>query len=943
MMSVVVGLVLIAGAVLLVTHQSGSISAESRAFEESTSLDLFLDSAETHARWQLQQHACIGYAPFTHTIGSNSYAVAYQPGAGSPVTITVDGSLGNLSGVRVLEQARAYDAVETTTLVSTVTAYVRENDGSSNNGNHKDVHVGKASGDRRRGLVQFNIASLPAGAVVERATLRVYVNDEGETGGDVVSIRRVTRWWSEDEVTWDEARSGTDWSSPGGDYHWAEHGQLTTGTLGWQEADVTDLVRGWQTGAYSNHGMIFMADNPSGSKEFKFYTEDHPENLELIVEHKCECGGTCSVNAFVSCDANFRANTEGTPFAPGATAAMTGIAAVPGNITIMGAAFGADGGYIVPDGNNLEAFHADGTSAGTCNVSGTISGGVAGLGYALRGPYQGQLVVLEDAASPTLHLIGEACSVDQTLNVTGSALINPTGVSYLTLDAGHAYEDHFALTDSSGNIEFVSAVGAVVGTASIDFPATQVSGLAHVYNQDRLLLLNNGTDEVYNVDFAGGVRDRYDYTRFGSDTPQGLAVDTFSCEHVLPSTAADEMTRLARTDLSAEPIAHWRFDELTGNVAVDSVGSHDATLGGGGTWEPTAGAVQGTLLINAPNEGGVVAENAALNMASSMTVVGWIKASTSSSGTKAIVSRYDDSFDHNYKLGLVDMEPSFTVYNGSTHTLTASTTLNAGEWYHLAGVYDSTTSRARLYLNGNLLLSAAVTAPLLATPGNFNIGQTYYGGYVADGRIDDVMLFDSALEEEDIQRLVAESKEPLGTYTPPGGGSTLGCTSNTYADEFSDTSWFSWPGSTGTYSWTGGWSEINDSGSPVSGDVRKENTRIYGTRSARVFGPSKGLQRSADLSPFGLAVVRFDYTRENLESNDEIIVSAGNSGGAVELGRIVGETGVFDSQADPQSGEFTIPEHLLTNDAYVQIVNSSTLSSGEGAYIDNFVIEGCPP
>jgi hypothetical protein len=96
-----------------------------------------------------------------------------------------------------------------------------------------------------RGLVRFDLSSVPAGSVVTEARLELtLVALEG--GATTIDLRRALAAWTETTVTWDNQPGG---ASP--------FSSLVVGTdLLVYEWPVTDVVRDWVSGAAANRGLV---------------------------------------------------------------------------------------------------------------------------------------------------------------------------------------------------------------------------------------------------------------------------------------------------------------------------------------------------------------------------------------------------------------------------------------------------------------------------------------------------------------------------------------------------------------------------------------------------------------------------------------------------------------------------------------------------------------
>ena len=57
-------------------------------------------------------------------------------------------------------------------------------------------------GKEHRTLLQFDLSALPASAIIQTATLELYLQSSSST--DVVEAHRLLRDWTEAEVTWEE-------------------------------------------------------------------------------------------------------------------------------------------------------------------------------------------------------------------------------------------------------------------------------------------------------------------------------------------------------------------------------------------------------------------------------------------------------------------------------------------------------------------------------------------------------------------------------------------------------------------------------------------------------------------------------------------------------------------------------------------------------------------
>jgi uncharacterized repeat protein (TIGR01451 family) len=145
---------------------------------------------------------------------------------------------------------------------------------SVNDGDYSDMWVGYDHCNDKakitRGLVKFDVSSIPAGTSISKATLYLYLAGSCDTSNraHTVTVYRTNANWSESSVTWN--------NRPG----YAETYSSSTiysRNFGWYSFDVTGLVRGWVNGSFSNYGLMLRGPEGSGSSSARltFVTHDY--------------------------------------------------------------------------------------------------------------------------------------------------------------------------------------------------------------------------------------------------------------------------------------------------------------------------------------------------------------------------------------------------------------------------------------------------------------------------------------------------------------------------------------------------------------------------------------------------------------------------------------------------------------------------------------------
>jgi hypothetical protein len=135
---------------------------------------------------------------------------------------------------------------------------------------YKACYQGSTDAKITRGLVKFNLASIPAGTSISQAKL--YLKTGGACYGSnssprTVTIYRANKNWSESSVTWNSS------IGYGEAYGSASVSLTSAGTYAF---DITNLVRGWVNGTIANYGLMVRGPEGSGSEFawFGFYTSE---------------------------------------------------------------------------------------------------------------------------------------------------------------------------------------------------------------------------------------------------------------------------------------------------------------------------------------------------------------------------------------------------------------------------------------------------------------------------------------------------------------------------------------------------------------------------------------------------------------------------------------------------------------------------------------------
>jgi len=154
--------------------------------------------------------------------------------------------------------------------------YINKNYGSAHSLITSDEPVVRAS------LLKFDLFSIPADVTIDSAILRLYLYGTDQTTSTTLTCRRLTGDWEENGVTWN--------NQPGDNTDSQAQSTITTGT-DWKEWNVTDMVRNWYSGDWTNYGLKITTEGAAKSHSFrsKEYSSNHPE---LVINYSSAPGTT---------------------------------------------------------------------------------------------------------------------------------------------------------------------------------------------------------------------------------------------------------------------------------------------------------------------------------------------------------------------------------------------------------------------------------------------------------------------------------------------------------------------------------------------------------------------------------------------------------------------------------------------------------------------------
>lgn len=205
---------------------------------------------------------------------------------------------------------------------------------------------------------------------------------------------------------------------------------------------------------------------------------------------------------------------------------------------------------------------------------------------------------------------------------------------------------------------------------------------------------------------------------------------------------------------SLDGVGYWPFEEGEGETAADAVGDNDGVLSDRVSW--TEGK-NGTALSF--DNGFVDLQTGVLDTLGDYSVAAWVNLADRNAIQTAVSQSGENVSGFALQYVGPDDRFAFTAMDadeGGTETRATGAGMPAlGRWYHLVGVRNAHDRSIRLFVDGTLIDDQSFCPGFDAT-GSTVIGSGLRDSLLTsywDGAIDDVRIFDWALDEDDVVEL----------------------------------------------------------------------------------------------------------------------------------------------------------------------------------------------
>lgn len=172
-----------------------------------------------------------------------------------------------------------------------------------------------------------------------------------------------------------------------------------------------------------------------------------------------------------------------------------------------------------------------------------------------------------------------------------------------------------------------------------------------------------------------------------------------------------ETTGYSKEVLADAPIAYWRFEEITGDVVVDSSGqNHHGTFVDSPVLAKSVGGKTGYAFEFLTSSDGVFNAGGSWTQVGSISAEAWIRANSVTSPEGMIILDKGGSWN---LLISPNGRPSFHFPHTGDEVF-GPTAIQAGQTYHLVATFDAGVMK--LYVNGELVGQISTVAQIVPEP-----------------------------------------------------------------------------------------------------------------------------------------------------------------------------------------------------------------------------------
>jgi len=199
----------------------------------------------------------------------------------------------------------------------------------------------------------------------------------------------------------------------------------------------------------------------------------------------------------------------------------------------------------------------------------------------------------------------------------------------------------------------------------------------------------------------------------------------------------------------------WLFETTAGNKVMDSSGNEN-----NGVIEGSPSLVPGqfgkAMDFNGADEYIIIEDSDSLEI-QRMTIAAWVKLRNYTEDARILTQEVDGDPYSTYSLtmgstGWMKLELRISLDN-SRKRLYSNVDIPLETWTHVAATYDG--ENVVFYINGDVDMESPQTGTILTTDNPLYIGASqFWDPRFIDGLLDDIVLFDAALSQDDINEII---------------------------------------------------------------------------------------------------------------------------------------------------------------------------------------------
>lgn len=182
---------------------------------------------------------------------------------------------------------------------SSIDTWMRDTAPDTERSTSTTITVGESniSSQVNRGLIKWNLASIPSGSTVSSAVLSIWVAAEFSDNARTLSVYRVRRAWVENEATWNSWTTGNAWSTAGCGNTTTDREASNIGTVSivaspaagtkYNITLTNSKVEEWISGSFTNNGLLLQTATENADRIDYDSSESATgnEKPQLVIEY----------------------------------------------------------------------------------------------------------------------------------------------------------------------------------------------------------------------------------------------------------------------------------------------------------------------------------------------------------------------------------------------------------------------------------------------------------------------------------------------------------------------------------------------------------------------------------------------------------------------------------------------------------------------------------